>query len=201
MSMVFRARLNRFGQTRKHAKGMSVRTSACSRGFLGPRGLRSRGPSKSYFARRPPGRVSVGAGFGDNNRGDTDRFDLYEMAEFLRDRILGDFRRPTTSNVKGQTRTSSVSAVAPGQVDADRKGVISSDVKKSLAYTVTDLDTRDAMEACAGVEGELEKAECFVTFGVGPDADMWYSVVHRFKELLKYDTEPLEESVHAGQER
>ncbi len=79
--------------------------------------------------------------------------------------------------------------------------MISSDVRKTLAYTVTDLDTRDAMEACAGVEGELEKAECFVTFGVSPDADMWYSVVHRFKELLKYDTEPFEESVHAGEER
>ena len=186
---------------------MSVRTSASSRGFLGHRGLRSRGPNKSYFDRRPPGRVSVGAGLdrdscsdtGENNRHDGDRFDLSEMAEFLRDRILGDFRRPTASN--GQTRPSSGSAVTSGHVDADHKGVISSDVKKTLAYTVTDLDTRDAMEACAGVEGELEKAECFVTFGVSPDADMWYSVVHRFKELLKYDTEPLEESVHAGQER
>jgi hypothetical protein len=76
-----------------------------------------------------------------------------------------------------------------------------SGVKRNLAYTVTDLDTRDAMEACAGVTDEFDKAECFVTFGCAPDADVWYDVVHRFEELMKYDTDPFEESVHDGRER
>lgn len=183
---------------------MSTRAHVSSRGFLGQEGFRSRVRNNFHVSRS---RVSIRAGLNGrshtdtsgNNRDDDDRFDLSEMVEFLRDRILGDFRRPTSAN--GQSRPSSVPVVASGHVDADHKGVISSDVRKTLAYTVTDLDTRDAMEACAGVEGELEKAECFVTFGVSPDADMWYSVVHRFKELLKYDTEPFEESVHAGEER
>jgi len=122
------------------------------------------------------------------------------MIDFIRDRVLGDFRdsktnqNPTTGNSRYLLDTSP-------HVDADHKGVMSSDVRRTLAYTVTDLDTRDAMEACAGVTGDLEKAECFVTFGVSPDADLWYSTVHSFEELLKYDTDPLEESVHDGKER
>lgn len=132
-------------------------------------------------------------------------FEFSEMLEFIRDRVLGDFRgsnrtkrNPTTQGSRyafeGRVGTSR-------PVDSEHKGVISSDVRRTLADTVTDLDTRDAMEACAGVTGDLEKAECFVTFGVAPEADLWYSVVHGFEELLKYDTDPLEESVHNGSER
>jgi hypothetical protein len=122
------------------------------------------------------------------------------MLDFLRDRVLGDFRRGQASE------KSSPSSLGPdtgdlAYLDAEHRGVMSSTVRRSLAYTVTDLDTRDAMEACAGVTGEFEKAECFVTFGVGPEADHWYGVVHGFEELLKYDTEPFEESVHDGKER
>ena len=112
---------------------------------------------------------------------------------FLRERILGDWK---SSNVRSR-----VSALDDDKyLDAEHRGVLSSTVRRNLAYTVTDLDTRDAMEACAGVTGEA-KEECFVTFGVAPEADHWYGVVHRFEELLKYDTEPLEESVHDGEER
>ncbi len=115
---------------------------------------------------------------GETNRDDKgDRFELSEMVDFIKDRVLGDIRR-SVSRPSLETRPDESAWVASGlRVDAEHTGVISSDVRRALADIVTDLDTRDAMEACVGVEGELEKAECFVTFGVSPEADMWFSVV------------------------
>ncbi len=80
------------------------------------------------------------------------------------------------------------------------RGVMSSSVNRGLSEVVTSLDTRDAMEACGGLEGD-DKAECYLVFGVDRDADMWYDIVSRFDALLGLDTDPLEESVHRGQER
>lgn len=79
-------------------------------------------------------------------------------------------------------------------------GVMSSSVNRGLSDVVTRLDTRDAMEACQGLEGD-DKEECYVVFGVDRDADMWYDIVSKFDALLGLDTDPLEESVHRGQER
>lgn len=79
-------------------------------------------------------------------------------------------------------------------------GVMSSSVNRGLSEVVTSLDTRDAMEACRGLEGD-DKEECYVVFGVDKDADMWYDIVSKFDALLGLDTDPLEESVHKGQER
>lgn len=79
-------------------------------------------------------------------------------------------------------------------------GVLSSSVNPGLSDVVTRLDTRDAMEACQGLAGD-EKEECFVVFGVDRDADAWYDIVGKFDALLALDTDPLEESVHRGQER
>ena len=122
--------------------------------------------------------------------------DLGDVLGFIRDRLLGDFRSSNgpSRNIFSPDRSTVV-------VDAEHRGVLSSTVRRTLADTVTDLDTRDAMEACAGVTGEFEKEECFVTFGVSKEADLWYGTVHRFEELLRYDTEPIEESVHDGKER
>jgi len=121
--------------------------------------------------------------------------DLGDVLGFIRDRLLGDFRSSNgpSRNILSPDRST--------VVDAEHRGVLSSTVRRTLADTVTDLDTRDAMEACAGVTGEFEKEECFVTFGVSKEADLWYGTVHRFEELLRYDTEPIEESVHDGKER
>jgi len=79
-------------------------------------------------------------------------------------------------------------------------GVMSSSVNRGLSDVVTRLDTRDAMEACQGLEGD-DKEECYVVFGVDRDADMWYDIVSKFDALLGLDTDPFEESVHRGQER
>lgn len=86
------------------------------------------------------------------------------------------------------------------RVPRHQGGVMSSSVNRGLSDVVTRLDTRDAMEACQGLEGD-DKEECYVVFGVDRDADMWYDIVSKFDALLGLDTDPLEESVHRGQER